>query len=47
MSTHPYEHIHVHPTPISISERLSQFNLKIHKVGQLKRLVVDEDVTFH
>jgi hypothetical protein len=33
MSTHLYKYTHVHSISMSTSERLSQFNLKIHKVG--------------
>jgi hypothetical protein len=34
MSTHPYEYMHVHPTPMSTSERLGQLDLEIYEVGQ-------------
>jgi hypothetical protein len=33
MSTHIYKHMHVHPTPMSISEWLSRIDLEIHEVG--------------
>jgi hypothetical protein len=32
---------------MSISERLNQFDLKIHKVGHEERFTVDENVVFH
>jgi hypothetical protein len=44
MSTHLYEHTHAHPTPMSISEKLSRLDLEIHEVGHQERLVVDGDV---
>jgi hypothetical protein len=44
MSTHPYEHTHVYSTPISTSERLSRFDLKIHEVGHQERIAIDGDV---
>jgi hypothetical protein len=42
MSTHLYEHIYTHRTPMSISERLNQLDLKIHEVGHQEHLAVDE-----
>jgi hypothetical protein len=47
MSTHPYEHMRVHPTPMSTSERLSRFNLEIYEVSHQERLVVDNDAVSH
>jgi hypothetical protein len=47
ISIHPYEHTHVHPTPMSTSERLSQFDLEIHEVGHKYRLAVNRNVTFY
>jgi hypothetical protein len=47
MSTHPYEHMHTHPTPMSTSERLSRFDLEIHEVDHQERLTVNEDVASH
>jgi hypothetical protein len=44
MNIYLYEHMHAHPTPMSTSERLSQFDLEIHKVGHQVRLAVDRDV---
>jgi hypothetical protein len=53
MSTHPYEYMRIHPTPIntfknrtpiSTSVRLSQFDLEIHEVGYQERLIVNGDV---
>jgi hypothetical protein len=32
---------------MSISERLSQLDLEIHKVGHQERIVVDEDIASH
>jgi hypothetical protein len=32
-STHPYEHMHTHPTPMSTIKRLSRLDLEIHEVG--------------
>jgi hypothetical protein len=45
MSTQFYEHTHVHLTPMSTSERLSRFDLKIHEVSHQELLTVDGDVT--
>jgi hypothetical protein len=36
---------YVHPTHISIYERLSRLDLKIHEVGHQERLAIDWDVT--
>jgi hypothetical protein len=47
MSSYPYEHMHARPTPMSTSERLSWFDLEIHKVSHQERLAIDEDVSFH
>jgi hypothetical protein len=47
MSTHLYEHTHVYPAPMSISERLSRLDLEIHEVGHQERLTVDGDVISH
>jgi hypothetical protein len=47
MSTHPCEYIHAYPTPMSTSERLSRFDLKIHEVGHQKCSAVDGDVASH
>jgi hypothetical protein len=33
MSVYPYEHMHAHPIPMSICERLSRFDLEIYEVG--------------
>jgi hypothetical protein len=47
MSTHPYEHTHVHPTPMSTSERLRQLDLEIHKVSHQEHIAVDRDIASH
>jgi hypothetical protein len=47
MSIHSYEYTYAHHILMSIFERLSQFDLKIHKVGHQKRLTVDGDVASH
>jgi hypothetical protein len=47
MSTHPYKYMHAHPIHMSTSERLSRFDLGIHKVDHQERLVVDGDVVSH
>jgi hypothetical protein len=47
MSTHPYEYTHVHSTLRSISERLMQLDLKIHKIDHQERIAVDGDIVFH
>jgi hypothetical protein len=40
-STHPYEHIHTHPTPMSTFERLDRLNLRFTKSPwQYGRLIV-------
>jgi hypothetical protein len=44
ISAHLYKYICTHPTSMSISERLSRFNLEIYKVDHQKRLIVDGDV---
>jgi hypothetical protein len=44
MSTHHYEHIYAHPTPMSNYERLSRLDFEIHKVGHQGRLTIDGDV---
>jgi hypothetical protein len=41
MSTHPYEHMYTYPIIMSISKRLSRFNLEIHKIGHEERLTID------
>jgi hypothetical protein len=33
MSTHPYKYMYIHPIPMTTSERLNRFDLKIHEVG--------------
>jgi hypothetical protein len=47
ISIHSYEHMYVHPTPMSISERLSRFDLEIHEVGHQECFTVDRKVTSH
>jgi hypothetical protein len=47
MSTHPYKHTYAHHTLISISERLSRFDLEIHEVSHQERLTVDSDIVSH
>jgi hypothetical protein len=47
MSTNLYEHTHAHPTTMSTSERLSWFDLQIHKVDHQERFTVDRDVASH
>jgi hypothetical protein len=47
MRTHPYKHTHAHPISMSISERLSRFDLEIHKVDHQECIAVDENVTSH
>jgi hypothetical protein len=46
-TTHSYEHIRIRHVPISTSERLSQLNFEIHKVGHQECLAVDGDVASH
>jgi hypothetical protein len=38
---------HAHPTPMSTSERLSRFDLKIYEVGHQQHIDVDEDIASH
>jgi hypothetical protein len=45
--THPYQRIHAHPTPISISKRLSRLDFDIHEVDHQERLTVDGDNASH
>jgi hypothetical protein len=33
-NTHPYEYMHIYPTPMSTFETLSHLDLEIHKVDQ-------------
>jgi hypothetical protein len=47
MITHPYKHMYVHPTPMSISEKLSQLDLEIYEVDHQEYLVVNEDIVSH
>jgi hypothetical protein len=47
MSTHPYEHRHVHPTLMSTFKRLSRLDLKIYEVGHQDRIAINEDVASH
>jgi hypothetical protein len=47
MSTHSYERMHVHLTPMSTSERLSQFDLEIYEVGYKERLAANGGVASH
>jgi hypothetical protein len=47
MSTHLYERMHAHPTPMSIFERLSWLDLEIHEVSHQERLTVVRDVISH
>jgi hypothetical protein len=44
MSTHSYEHTHIHFTPMSTSKRLSRLDLEIYEVGHQECIVVDGDV---
>jgi hypothetical protein len=47
MSIHLYEHTYIYSTPMSISERLSRLDIKIHEVDQQECLAVDEDIVSH
>jgi hypothetical protein len=47
MITYTYEHVYTHLIPMSISEKLSRLNLKIHEVGHQERIAVDGGVVFH
>jgi hypothetical protein len=47
MSAQPYEHMYTYTTSMSTSKRLSQVDLKIHKVGHQECLPVDGDVGSH
>jgi hypothetical protein len=38
--------MYIHPNLMSISKRLSQLNLEIHKISHQKHLVIDEDIIF-
>jgi hypothetical protein len=44
MSTHPYKHMHAHPTPMSTSKRLSRLDFVIHEVGHQECFTVDGDI---
>jgi hypothetical protein len=39
MSNYPYKYIYVHSTSMSISEKPSQFDLKIHEVDHQEHLI--------
>jgi hypothetical protein len=39
--------MYAHPTSMINFERLSRFDLEIHKVGHQERLAVDEDIISH
>jgi hypothetical protein len=44
----PYEHMHVHPTPMSTFEILmSRLDLEIHEVGHQECFAVNRDVVSH
>jgi hypothetical protein len=45
MSTQLYKY--THPISMSTSERLSELDLEIYKVGHQERLTVDRDVVSH
>jgi hypothetical protein len=47
MSTHSYEHTYTHHTLMSNSERLSRFDLEIHKVDHQECFTVDGDIVSH
>jgi hypothetical protein len=47
MNTHPYEYTHIHSILMSISERLSRLDLKIHEVSHQERIAIDGDVTLN
>jgi hypothetical protein len=47
MSTYTYEHVYTHPIPMSISEKLSRLNLKIHEVGHQECIAVDGGIVSH
>jgi hypothetical protein len=38
---------HIHSISMSISERLSQFDLQIHEVDHQERLAIDENIASH
>jgi hypothetical protein len=44
---HLYKYMHVYPTSMSTSERLSQIDLEINEIGRQERLAVDGDVGSH
>jgi hypothetical protein len=39
--------MHVYSIPMSTSEKLSRFDLKIHEFGHQERIAVDRDVASH
>jgi hypothetical protein len=47
ITIHLYKYTYVQSISISTSEILSQFDLKIHKVGHQECIAVDEDVSFY
>jgi hypothetical protein len=44
INIYSYERMYVHPTLMSTSKRLSQFDFEIYEVGQQERLAVYRDV---
>jgi hypothetical protein len=42
-----YKHTHKHSISMSTFKRLSQFNLKIHKIGHQECIAVNRDITSH
>jgi hypothetical protein len=47
MSTHIYERTYAHPVSMNTSEKLSQLDLEIHKVGHQERFAIDRDIVSH
>jgi hypothetical protein len=47
MSTHIYERTYAHLASMNTSEKLSQLDLEIHKVGHQERLAIDRNIVSH
>jgi hypothetical protein len=44
--THPYEHMHAHPTSMNTFKRLSRLDIETYEVGHQECIAVDGDAGF-
>jgi hypothetical protein len=47
MNTHSYKYMYAHPNHMSISKKLSRFNLEIYEIGHQKHLTVNRNIASH